>query len=87
MDRFVLHLLNHAVLQSEHFERTGRDGVYLSRAGMQKYFAAYENYVGDYESDVSTQSVGYFRAHFKAQGQKLASALQNNVPYAPFQLR
>ncbi len=61
--------------------------MYLTRPGMQKFFAAYEKYVGDYGSEATSRRVGYFRAHFKAQGQKLAAALQNNTPYEPFQLR
>lgn len=87
VDRFVLHLLNHNIMQSDDFQKTTRDGVYLTRDGMRKYFAAYEKYAGDYSSDVSTQSVGYFRAHFKTQAQKLAASLQNTIPYKPFQLR
>lgn len=87
VDRLVLHLCNQNVLTPAHFEKTTRDGVHLTREGIKKFFHAYERYLGDYGSEDTSKSVGFFRAHFKAQAHKLANTLQSGEPYKPFQLR
>jgi len=87
VDRLVLHIFNHNILSPDHFERSSREGVFLTREGLQKFFQAYENYLGDYATEAPQGTVGYFRSHFKIQAHRLAAQLQNDEPYEPFQLR
>jgi len=87
VDRLVLTILNRRILKPQHFAQTTRDGVHLTREGMQKFFKVYENYVGDYGDEATDKNVGYFRSHFKAQAHKLAATLQTGAAYQPFQRR
>ncbi len=87
VDRLVLTILNRGILNERHFEQTARDGVFLTREGMQKFFRAYDKYVGNYGDDRTDKNVGFFRSHFKAQAHKLAATLKTGDVYKPFQLR
>lgn len=87
VDRLVLTMLNRGLLKQEHFQKTVRDGVHLTRDGLKIFFRAYEQYLGDYGDNAGGKHVGYFRTHFKTQAQRLAAALRNGDVYQPFQLR
>ena len=82
VDRFSAKLLNLGVLKEEDFVSSPQGGVYLSREGQKRYFAAWEQ---ELETPLALgEEATSFRKLFRRQAERLARALQRSEPYRAF---
>lgn len=84
VDRYSVKLLNLHRLGSEDFTTARGGGVYLTREGQKKYFAAYEEELATpFALEDASLS---FRDVFRLQGHALARTLLQGEPYRSFRL-
>ena len=84
-DRFVMTLINRRMVTSEDFRPSGdRPGVFLSPGAMKKYFAEYERWMLEHKTNPDETRVPNFRDLIKTEVERLAAALRDNHPFAPY---
>jgi CRISPR-associated protein Cas1 len=84
IDRFTLFLVNRRILSGGDFYRDGgSSGVYLTPDGMKTYLTQYERWMNS-ETIADGPARISFRACFRRQAQRLASALRGGDAYEPF---
>lgn len=85
VDRLTLRLVNNRVLTAADFYANPKgSGVYLTRDGMKKYFAGYEDFMNAEFTHPETKDKTNFRKCFRIQIEKLASHIKGEKEYIPF---
>jgi len=83
-DRFVLTLVNHAMLQERDFYRMeDRAGVFLQPQPLKKFFAEYERWMLERPPDGGASGLRW-RELLKCEVEKLAGALGGGTPFVPY---
>lgn len=85
-DRLTLNLVNNRIFQQEDFYTNPEEGVYLKRESLKRYFVEYEGTLNKEFIHPETKEKTTYRKCFRLQAEKLASSLQNDGPYIPFEL-
>ncbi|HQU32623.1 MAG: CRISPR-associated endonuclease Cas1 [Planctomycetia bacterium] len=85
-DRFTLKLVNNRIFQQEDFYTNPEEGVYLKRESLKRYFVEYEGTLHNEFIHPETQEKTTHRKCFRLQAEKLASCIQQNSPYLPFEV-
>ena len=87
-DRLVLNLINNRILtpDSFHYHSTGR-GVYLTRAGMHKYFREYERFLNRQFRHPRSGDMVTMRRCFRLQAEEMARCIKNGREYTPFLMK
>ncbi len=84
IDRLTLHLFNHNVLASDDFQPVEASGVYLTNAGLKKYFQFYEQRLKAPLKSDETKITVNLRSVMKQQVHRMAQSIQNREIYKPF---
>ncbi len=85
-DRFTLKLMNNRIFHQEDFYTNPEEGVYLKRESLKRYFVEYEGTLHNEFIHPETQEKTTYRKCFRLQAEKLASCIQQNSPYLPFEV-
>ncbi len=85
-DRLTLNLMNNRIFKQEDFYTNPGDGVYLKHESLKRYFVEYEGTLNNEFIHPETKEKTTYRKCFRLQAEKLASSLQNNSPYMPFEV-
>ncbi len=86
-DRLTLNLINNRVFGQGDFYSNPNDGsVYLKRESLKRYFVEYEGMLNHGFVHPGTKENTTFRKCFRLQAERLASRIQNDSPYIPFEL-
>ncbi|RIJ91410.1 MAG: hypothetical protein DB853_07785 [Candidatus Brocadia sp.] len=62
------------------------EGVYLRREALKRYFVEYEGMLNREFIRQETEENTTFQKCFRLQTERLASCIQNTIPYIPFEL-
>ncbi|GAN31776.1 CRISPR-associated Cas1 family protein [Candidatus Brocadia sinica JPN1] len=84
-DRLTLNLMNNRVFGQEDFYSNPNEGVYLRRETLKRYFVEYEAMLNREFVRQETRENTTFRKCFRLQAERLASSIQNTIPYIPFE--
>ncbi len=85
-DRFTLNLVNNRIFKPEDFYTNPEEGVYLKHESLKRYFVEYEGTLNNEFIHPETKEKTTYRKCFRLQAEKLASSLQSNSPYMPFEV-
>jgi CRISPR-associated protein Cas1 len=84
-DRLTLNLVNNRIfIQEDFYTNPKNGGVYLNRDALKRYFVEYETMLNHEFIHPATNENTTFRKCFRIQAERLASAIQTDVPYIPF---
>jgi CRISPR-associated protein Cas1 len=86
-DRLTLNLINNRVFgQGDFYSNPNDSSVYLKRESLKRYFVEYEGMLNHGFVHPGTKENTTFRKCFRLQAERLASSIQNDSPYIPFEL-
>ena len=86
-DRLTLNLINNRVFgQGDFYSNPNDSSVYLKRESLKRYFVEYENMLNHEFIHPRTKENTTFRKSFRIQAERLASSIQNDSLYIPFEL-
>lgn len=85
-DRLTLDLINNRVFEKDDFYSNPNEGVYLRREALKRYFVEYEGMLNREFIRQETEENTTFQKCFRLQTERLASCIQNTIPYIPFEL-
>ena len=87
VDRFTLNLINNRVFKQEDFYKNPKgEGIYLTRDGLKRYFAMYEDFINKGFIHPETKETTTFRKCFRIQAETLALCIKGEKGYLPFYL-
>lgn len=85
VDRLTLRLVNNRVLTADDFyDNPKGEGAYLTREGMKRYFAEYEDFMNREFVHPETKEKTNFRKCFRIQIEMLAGHIKGEREYIPF---
>ena len=87
IDRMMLTLFNRGSLNKTDFRPVPEGGIYLSDDGKRNFFAAYEQYLGDYQDDIPDENEKLYRSCFQNQVAQLCKAIKGEGVYEPYRLK
>ncbi len=87
-DRFTLHLINNRIIgECDFYSNPKGGGVYLKRESLKRYFKEYEGMINREFIHPKTEENSTWRKCFRIQAEILATHIQNDKPYVPFELK
>lgn len=87
-DRFTLYLVNNRILcEADFYSNPKGGGVYLKRELLKRYFVEYEEMINREFVHPETEENTTWRKCFRIQAETLATHIQNDKPYVPFELK
>jgi CRISPR-associated protein Cas1 len=83
VDRVVIELINHKVINKEDFEYT-ENGCIMKEDSLKKFFKHFDNRLMSNFNNYETKEETNYRKMFYYQAQKIAKAIMKDVDYKPF---
>lgn len=88
VDAVVMRLVNRRQLVASHFQETGKDGIYLTRPGLQIFFQAYQDKLNSEVTHPLVQRTMSYQKIFELQARQLRKVIEGTLDtYIPFQLK
>ena len=87
IDRLMLTLFNRGSLGKDDFRPVPEGGIYLSEEGKRNFFAAYEEYLGEYRDDIPGGNEDLYRSRFQNQVAMLCKAIKGEAVFEPYRLK
>ena len=87
IDRLMLTLFNRGSLGEDDFQPVPEGGTYLSENGKRNFFAAYEEYLGEYKDDLPGGDEELYRNCFQNQVALLCKAIKGEAAFEPYRLK